>query len=115
MNVKKTKSLPLGYESIGGVSLSLGTSIVAPPPPQQNVKSTSTSAAAAINGKEAPNGTAPRNGKGHGGEKSSGKGGKTADRSAREQHTTGKENGTAFGDHGGKVSLLRFSSLIDVP
>nr|XP_029708989.1 LOW QUALITY PROTEIN: transmembrane protein 131 homolog [Aedes albopictus] len=101
MNVKKTKSLPLGYESIGGVSLSLGTSIVAPPPPQQNMKSTSTTAAA-INGKEASNGTAPRNGKGHGGEKSSGKGGKTADRSVRDQHATGKENGTAFGDHGGK-------------
>lgn len=102
MHVKKTKSLPLGYESGAGIALSLGTSIVTPP---HQKFSSSTMASAAS--KESFNGTATgirsNSGKGLGNEKSSGKsshGGKNADRSSREHAS--KENGAAFGDHGGK-------------
>ncbi|XP_062547448.1 transmembrane protein 131 homolog [Armigeres subalbatus] len=97
-NVKKTKSLPLGYES-GGMALSLGTSIIAPQ--QQQTK--------ASTGKDSLNGSVSglrNNGnKNIGSEKSTGKsssshGGKYADRSSREHN--GKENGPSFSEHGGK-------------
>lgn len=105
-NVKKTKSLPLGYES-SGVALSLGTAITAPQPQQQQQMKTTATASTSKDSINAATliGLRSNGSKCHASEKASGKGssshgGKNADRSSREH--TGKENGASFNEHGGK-------------
>lgn len=103
LNVKKAKSLPLGYES-ASISLSLGTSIAPTPPRPVPVSAAVTRES---NGISAYGNAGPRNSGGknnhHGSEKSSsGKGSGGNSRADKFREHSGKENGSTFGEHGGK-------------
>ncbi|XP_058814919.1 transmembrane protein 131 homolog [Topomyia yanbarensis] len=97
MNVKKTKSLPANYET-AGVPLSLGTSIVSINHFQSHSKHTNVSSTSY---KETGNssGGLRNSSKNHGNDRVSGR---HSNKNSEKREHTGKENGNAFGEHGGK-------------